>query len=203
MGFQKQPYVVDGAKHLLGRLAALVAKTLLQGQRVVVVRCEEINISGSFYRNKLKYHDFLRKRMLTNPNHGAIHFRAPSKIFWRTVRGMLPHKTNRGKLALENLKVYEGIPSPYDKKKRVVVPAAMRCVKLKERRRFCVLGRLSHEVGWKYQNIVHKLENRRKAKSAIWYKKQRVVEHQKNVVKGKARDTISQYTKILNQFGYS
>ena len=25
------------------------------GQRIVVVRCEKINISGSFYRNKCKY----------------------------------------------------------------------------------------------------------------------------------------------------
>lgn len=36
----------------MGRLAAVVAKTILQGQKVVVVRCENINISGSFYRNK-------------------------------------------------------------------------------------------------------------------------------------------------------
>lgn len=53
VNFQK-PIVIDGRAHLLGRLAAVVAKTLLQGQRVTVVRCENINISGSFYRNKCK-----------------------------------------------------------------------------------------------------------------------------------------------------
>lgn len=47
---------------------------------------------------------------------------------------MLPHKTKRGKECLENLKCYEGIPSPYDKMKRVVVPNALRVVKLKPRR---------------------------------------------------------------------
>ena len=47
-----QPVLIDARGHLLGRLAATIAKTLLSGQRVVVVRCEEINISGSFYRNK-------------------------------------------------------------------------------------------------------------------------------------------------------
>lgn len=31
--------------------------------------------------------------------------RAPSRIFWRTVRGMLPHKTKRGAEALNRLKV--------------------------------------------------------------------------------------------------
>ena len=30
--------------------------------QVVVVRTEGINISGNFYRNKLKYLDFLKKR---------------------------------------------------------------------------------------------------------------------------------------------
>ena len=102
---------------------------------VVVVRCEGINISGNFYRNKLKYLDFLRKRMNTNPSPGPYHFRAPSRIFWRTVRGMLPHKTKRGQAALERLKVFDGIPPPYDKKKRMVVPAALKVVRLKPTRK--------------------------------------------------------------------
>jgi len=38
----------------MGRLAATVAKCVLNGQRVVVVRCEGLVISGNFYRNKLK-----------------------------------------------------------------------------------------------------------------------------------------------------
>ncbi|GKZ78717.1 60S ribosomal protein L13A [Aspergillus niger] len=34
------------------------------------------------------------------------------------VRGMIPHKTARGAAAMEHLKVFEGVPPPYDKKKR-------------------------------------------------------------------------------------
>ena len=79
--------VVDARHHMLGRLASIVAKELLNGQKVVVVRCEEICISGGLVRQKMKYMRFLRKRMNTKPSHGPIHFRAPSKIFWRTVRG--------------------------------------------------------------------------------------------------------------------
>ena len=44
--------VVDGKGHLLGRLASIVAKQLLNGQKVVVVRCEALNISGEFFRAK-------------------------------------------------------------------------------------------------------------------------------------------------------
>merc|ERR1712049_57102 len=138
MGFSSQPIVIDGRGHLLGRLASLVAKTLLQGQRVVVVRCEGINISGNFYRNKLKFLAYLKKRCNVNPARGPFHFRAPSKQFWRVVKGM-------------------------------VVPSALRIVRLHATRKYCSLDRLSHEVGWKYQSVVATLEARRIAKSAEFY----------------------------------
>lgn len=54
----------------------------------------------------VKYLKFLRKRSCVKPSHGGpFHLRAPSRIFWRTVRGMLPHKTKRGAEALNRLKV--------------------------------------------------------------------------------------------------
>ena len=111
-----QTIVVDARAHMLGRLASVVAKQLLSGQHIVrlaahgcerssrqhcvyltmrslslwlqvMVRCEEITISGGLVRQKMKYERFLRKRMNTNPRRGPFHFRAPSRIFWRTVRG--------------------------------------------------------------------------------------------------------------------
>jgi Ribosomal protein L13 len=39
--------VIDGRDHLLGRLCSIVAKELLAGQKIVIVRCDEICISGS------------------------------------------------------------------------------------------------------------------------------------------------------------
>lgn len=39
---------------------------------------------------------------------------------------MLPHKTFRGAQALNRLTTFEGIPAPYDTKKRVVVPQALK-----------------------------------------------------------------------------
>jgi len=88
----------------------------------VVVRCEELNKSGSLFRNKVKFHEFLNKTSTHNPRRWIQHYRCPSKIFWRTVRGMLPHKTPKGAAALGKLKVFEGIPAPYDTKKRQVIP---------------------------------------------------------------------------------
>jgi hypothetical protein len=47
---------IDGKGHLLGRLASTVAKQLLEGQKIVVVRCEALNISGEFFRAKRMSH---------------------------------------------------------------------------------------------------------------------------------------------------
>jgi len=202
MEFRRKPILIDGHGHLLGRLAAVVAKTLLMGQRVVVVRCEAVNISGSFYRNKLKYQDFLRKRCNVNPARGPFHFRAPSKMFWRTVRGMLPHKTPRGDAALMRLRAYEGIPPPYDKRKPVVVPSALRVLRLNPKRKYTVLSRLAHEVGWKYRKVVEQLEVKRKMKSAIYYRKKKKTEKLRAVAVAKLGKKLEQHQKVITALGY-
>ncbi|RFU25302.1 hypothetical protein B7463_g11033, partial [Scytalidium lignicola] len=179
---------IDGKGHLLGRLASTVAKQLLNGQKIVVVRCEALNISGEFFRAKLKYHAYLRKMTRYNPTRGGpFHFRAPSRIFYKTVRGMIPHKTARGAAAMERLKVFEGVPPPYDKVKRVVVPQALRVLRLKPGRKYCTVGRLSHEVGWKYQDVVARLEERRKVKGAAYYQRKKVARKQLSDAKASAK----------------
>ena len=59
---------------------------------------------------------------------------------------MVPHKTKRGAAALERLKVYEGVPPPYDRKKRLVVPDALKVLRLQHGHKFCKLGDLSASV---------------------------------------------------------
>ncbi|TEA18715.1 60S ribosomal protein L16 [Colletotrichum sidae] len=209
----EQVVVVDGKGHLLGRLASIVAKQLLNGQKVVVVRCEALNISGEFFRAKrmstpiptvapIKYHAYLRKMTRYNPTRGGpFHFRAPSRIFYKTVRGMIPHKTARGAAALERLKVFEGVPPPYDKQKKMVVPQALRVLRLQPGRKFCTVGRLSSEVGWKYQDVVARLEERRKAKGAAYYERKKVAQRQLTDAKKNAK--VDQKTaQALEAYGY-
>jgi large subunit ribosomal protein L13Ae len=166
--FEKE-IVIDGRGHLLGRLASKVAKELLRGQKVVVVRCEAINLSGSLFRNQLNWAEFIRKANNTNPRRNFKHFRSPSRMFWRSLRGMLPHKSPRGKAALQNLKVFEGIPYPYDQKKRMVVPDALKVLRLKSHRNYCVLGDLSTHAGWTRADVVARLEAKRKVKSEKYW----------------------------------
>jgi large subunit ribosomal protein L13Ae len=65
---------------------------------------------------------------------------------------MVPHKTARGAAALERLKCFEGVPPPYDKVKRLVVPDALQVLRLQHGHRFCKLGQLAQSVsGWGLQ----------------------------------------------------
>jgi ribosomal protein uL13 len=105
----------------------------------------------------VKYQAFLRKQTRYNATRGGPwHFRTPAKMFWRTVRGMIPHKTARGAAAMARLKTFEGVPPPYDHKKRMVVPQALRVLRLKPGRKYCTVGRLGHEFGWKYKAVVER-----------------------------------------------
>ncbi|XP_051130062.1 60S ribosomal protein L13a-4-like [Andrographis paniculata] len=172
-GICAKKVVVDARHHMLGRLASILAKELLNGQKVVVVRCEEIALSGGLVRQKMKYLRFLRKRMNTKPSHGPIHFRAPSKILWRTIRGMIPHKTKRGEAALARLKVYEGVPPPYDKMKKMVIPDALKVLRLQAGHKYCLLGKLSSEVGWNHYDTIRELEKKRKDRSQAAYEQKK------------------------------
>jgi large subunit ribosomal protein L13Ae len=139
---------------------------------------------------------------------------------------MIPHKTARGTAAMERLKVFEGVPPPYDKVKRMVVPQALRVLRLKPGRKYCTVGRLSHEVGWKYQDVVARsvfmwrylcddwlptdgrltrsecrLEERRKVKGAAYYARKKAA--RKHLADAQKSATVDKKTKRqLAEFGY-
>jgi len=183
-------------------LASIIAKELLSGQQVVVLRCEELNISGHFARNRIRYQLFLKKRCNINPTHGPFHLRAPSKILWRTIRGMIPHKTDRGARALGRLRCFEGVPPPWDTYKRLVVPEALRATNLRPDRPFTVLGRLSSEVGWNYGPVVAKLENKRKIRSKAWYLKNRAAAAQRDRAAAQIKDSKPELHAALVTSGF-
>lgn len=163
--FEKE-IVVDAKGHLMGRLAAVVAKELLNGQRIVIVRVEKAVLSGSLFRRKTDYMEFLAKSSTKNPKRGGpYHYKAPSRLFWRSIRGMIPHKTARGKAALERLKIFEGMPYPYSHRSRTCVPLALRSIRLNSLRKSCLLGDLSTEVGWNKAELVEKLEAKREQRA--------------------------------------
>jgi len=193
----KEELVLDARGHMLGRLATNVAKSLLNGQKVTLVRCESINISGSLFRNQLKYKAFKRLTNNVRPWHGPYHYRCPSKIFWRTVRGMMPHKTARGAAALDRLKAFDGVPHPYDTKKKNVCPEALKVLCLKPHRKYCVLGDLSEKFGWKAGGLVGKLEDQRRTRAGAYFKRKLATAKKVGGVKKSAAKALKGDEKAL------
>merc|ERR1712176_95145 len=193
---------IDGRDHLYGRLCSIVAKELLAGQSVVIVRCDEICISGSLVRNKVKYAQFRKKHMNTNPRRGPYHYKSPSMMVWRTIRGMVHHMTARGQAALKRLSTFEGIPEPYDKKKRMVVPAALRVMRLKPERDFTVLGELAHSIGWKHRDLLKRLESKRKSGASEFYQKKKEKAALLRKAEEAAAGELVKVNAVLDEAGY-
>lgn len=70
---------------------------------------------------------------------------------------------------------------------------------------FCSLGRLSHDVGWKYQDVVATLEAKRRVKSEAFHKKRLAVDKIKDQVKKDAKvvKRIANYQKVIESYGYA
>ncbi|KAG5482647.1 hypothetical protein CUR178_06684 [Leishmania enriettii] len=197
--------VIDLKDHVLGRAAAVVAKQLLLGKKITVVRCEQLNIAGTEIRNKIKYLQYLRKRKLTNPTKGPFHHRSPSDVFIRTVRSMLPRYTKRGMKALNSLVAYEGVPANVVRTGgRVVIPRAQRHACYRPERPYTVLGNMCKHVGWKYSDVVAKLEQARVEKASRHHKKQ---EKLRDAWKTARKEALAKMPKrnveVLKKFGYA
>lgn len=123
-------------------------------------------------------------------------------IVWRTVRGMLPHMSPRGAAALKKLSTFDGIPAPFDTKDRVVVPAALKVMRLKPGRDFTVLGELAHAVGWKHRDLLQKLEAKRKAESKDWYEKKKATIAKRKAAEEAAAGELEKVNAVLADAGY-
>jgi len=135
--------VIDGSNHIMGRLASVVAKRLLQGENIAVVNAENIVISGDFYSVLEEWMEFLE---VGKYRKGPFHPRRPDKIFRRVVRGMLPRNKFKGREAFKRLKVYIGIPEAFKNVKFEVIEDA-KASRLKGP--YFRLGELAKQIGWR------------------------------------------------------
>jgi len=100
--------IYDAENQILGRMASVIAKQLLNGERVTVVNCEKSVLAGNW---KWKKGFYAHRYDRGDANHGPFFPRQPEGIFRRTVRGMLPWDKSRGREAYRNLRVYVGRPA--------------------------------------------------------------------------------------------
>ena len=105
-----KPIVVDGTNLIAGRVCSNVAKLLRKGNRVSIVNCEKIMISGKKASIIGEYEDFLKISSIIHPQHGPFHPRRPDTIIKRMIRGMLPKEKPSKKTDLARLRTYIGVP---------------------------------------------------------------------------------------------
>ena len=107
--------IIDGEGLILGRLASVVSKKLLDGEEIAILNAEKIIISGTKDWAYAKYKQRIDRASISNPRRmGPKYPRRPDDIFRRTVRGMLPYKQAKGRDAITNawLKTLDADVSP-------------------------------------------------------------------------------------------
>ncbi|KAL4697232.1 hypothetical protein H8959_002930 [Pygathrix nigripes] len=83
----------------------------------------------------------------------------------------------------------------------MTVPAALKVVHLKLMRKSAYLGRLAHEVDWKYQAVTATLEEKRKEKAKIHYWKKKQLIRLRKLAEKNVEKKIDKYTEILKTHG--
>jgi large subunit ribosomal protein L13 len=107
---EESAIVINAENTVLGRLASVVAKRLLDGEKIIIANADKILISGNQRSIVQKYQQRRKIKTKTNPLRGPFYPRHSDQIVKRTVRGMLPHQKSRGKDAYDRLLVFKDVP---------------------------------------------------------------------------------------------
>ena len=113
--------IIDAKELIVGRIATVAAKQALLGEDVVIVNSEKAVVTGT----KLNLHaSFLRKRSMGTHAKGPFFPRSEDRILKRMIRGMLPYKQSKGKVAFKRIMCYKGIPSEFQGKETITIKEA-------------------------------------------------------------------------------
>jgi large subunit ribosomal protein L13 len=113
--------IIDADGQILGRLGSTVAKRLLSGEEINIINAEKIVISGNRDTTLSKYRT---KREKGSKERGPYYPKRADVIVKRAIRGMLPYKKMKGRLALAKLRVYIGTPGEFANIKTETIEAA-------------------------------------------------------------------------------
>jgi len=140
--------IIDGKGLIMGRLASLVSKKLLNGEEIIVLNADKILISGNKEWAYAKYKQRIDRASISNPRKMGPKFpRRPEDIFRRAVRGMLPYRKTTGREAFKRLKVFVGMPIEYEESEIFYVEEASP----KNIKKSIELGKMSRLLGSKFE----------------------------------------------------
>ena len=113
--------IINGEGLVVGRVATIAAKSALMGEKVDIVNCEKMVLTGS---REFLISEWLRKRRQGTPRKGPYISRLADRFVRRIIRGMLPHRKARGKAAYNNIMCHLGVPDQFKDQKLEVIEGA-------------------------------------------------------------------------------
>lgn len=113
--------IIDGTNLIMGRVATIAAKKALQGEKVDVVNCKEMYITG---KRRFLLYNYHRKRKMGTPAKGPFISRMPDRFVRRAIKRMLPYKKPRGREAFSRIMCYNTLPEKFKGQKMLTIPKA-------------------------------------------------------------------------------
>jgi large subunit ribosomal protein L13 len=134
--------LIDGTNLIMGRAFSVIAKKALLGENVDVINCEKFIILGNKQVTFAKYLH-LKNRMGVHSK-GPFYSSNPDKFCKRIIRGMVPHKQEKGELAMKKIMFYIGEPEQFKGKDTFKIKQEP--VKIN----YITIGEVCHRIGgWK------------------------------------------------------
>ncbi len=113
--------IIDANNLILGRLGTYAAKKALLGEKIDIVNCESCVITG---KKKKIFDNYDKKLKRGIPSKGPFTRRMPHRFVKRVIRGMLPYKKERGRIAFKNIKCHIGVPENLKNQKFEIIKEA-------------------------------------------------------------------------------
>ena len=134
--------IINGKDLILGRASAFIAKKTLLGEKVDLINCEEMVITGNRKNIIAKYK---RKKTMGVPSKGPFQPRNPDMFVKKVIRGMLPYKQSKGREALKRIKCHIGSPKDIKGESKTIKQASINKV---PNYKYIQIKEVCKELGW-------------------------------------------------------
>jgi len=141
--------IIDATGHVVGRMASVVAKRLLNGEEIVVVNAEHAIVTGKKHMVFQEYRAAHARGSTASRMRGIgpAYPRRPDMILRRSISRMMPYQQPRGRTALKRLRVYLPVPAEFKDKPLEIIEVAKR----PPQGPFISLGEISKLLGSKFE----------------------------------------------------
>ena len=141
--------IIDATGHVVGRMASVIAKRLLNGEEIVVVNAENAIITG---KKSVVFQEYRTRHQRGSTASrmrgiGPLYPRRPDMILRRTISRMMPYQQGRGRDAPKHLRVYLSVPAEFKDKPLETIEIAKRA----PQGPFVRLGEMSKLLGSKFE----------------------------------------------------